>query len=155
MTIRRLMVAAVVVAGTFSTAGRANAQCGLGSYGYGYGAWDVGRLYGVLADRVPYYAAFPPVYYSYPVARSYGYSPFAYPPGVMTPEVEVAEPLAISNPYYKGDANGAAEAGPAEAGTVKAGAATGGDQTTAVSGDPKPLMVVNPFVPQRGMLAGR
>ena len=35
--------------------------------------------------RIPYYALYPPVYYSYPVARPYGYSPFAYPPGTMTP----------------------------------------------------------------------
>lgn len=154
MTIRRMLVASVLVAGTFSAAGQANAQCGLGSYGYGYGAWDVGRLYGVLADRVPYYSAFPPVYYSYPVARSYGYSPFAYPPGVMTPEVEMAEPLAISNPYFKGDANGAAEAGPAEASAVKASAPAAGDQTTAVSRTPAPLVIYNPYV-QTGAIAGR
>ncbi len=35
--------------------------------------------------RIPYYALFPPVYYSTPVARTYGYSPFAYPPGTVTP----------------------------------------------------------------------
>ena len=55
----------------------------------GYNFWDAGRLYGVLADNVPYYSAFPPVYYSVPVARTYGYSPFAYPPGTMTPEIEM------------------------------------------------------------------
>jgi hypothetical protein len=37
--------------------------------------------------RIPYYALYPPVYYSYPVARPYGYSPFAYPPGTITPEI--------------------------------------------------------------------
>jgi hypothetical protein len=80
-------------------AGEARAQCG-GMYG-GYGGyWDIGRLYQVLSQNVPYYSAFPPVYYSLPVPRSYGYSPFAYPPGTMTPEVvETASAQEIVNPY--------------------------------------------------------
>jgi hypothetical protein len=69
-------------------AGEVQAQCGgMCGTGYGWGYWDIGRLYHVLSQNVPYYAAFPPVYYSVPVPRSYGYSPFAYPPGTMTPEV--------------------------------------------------------------------
>lgn len=51
-------------------------------------------------DSIPYYSLFPPVYYSQPVARTYGYSPFAYPPGVMTPEIAApVEPQVIENPY--------------------------------------------------------
>jgi len=38
-------------------------------------------------ERIPYFALYPPVYYSLPVPRTYGYSPFAYPPGTMTPEL--------------------------------------------------------------------
>ncbi|NOZ39074.1 MAG: hypothetical protein GXP24_02460, partial [Planctomycetes bacterium] len=80
----------------------AQAQVGLnggcGAYG-GYGAYDAGYLYRMMADRVPYFAAFPPVYYSAPVARPYGYSPFAYPPGVMTPEVAEVVAQEIINPY--------------------------------------------------------
>jgi hypothetical protein len=52
----------------------------------------------------PYFALHPPVYYSYPVPRSYGYSPFAYPGIVATPEVtEVSapEPEEIINPHVK------------------------------------------------------
>ena len=41
-------------------------------------------------EGVPYFALFPPVYYSYRVPRTYGYSPFAYPPGILTPSSEVA-----------------------------------------------------------------
>jgi hypothetical protein len=43
----------------------------------------------------------PPVYYSYPVPRPYGYSPYAYPPGVMTPEIlgELTGPQEIINPH--------------------------------------------------------
>lgn len=71
-------------------------------YGSGYGGcgWGYGLLYNTLDYRVPYFAAHPPVYYSYPVPRPYGYSPFAYPPNVMTPEVLGAvEPAMIENPY--------------------------------------------------------
>ena len=46
----------------------------------------------------PYFALHPPVYYSAPVPRSYGYSPFPYPGTVPTPEV-VMGPEEIVNPY--------------------------------------------------------
>jgi len=48
-------------------------------------------------EKLPFYTLHPPVYYSLPVPRSYGYSPFAYPPGVRTPEITV-EPEVIQNP---------------------------------------------------------
>ena len=49
---------------------------------YGYPSWSVyGREY------IPYFALHPPVYYSYPVPRAYGFSPYAYPPGTTTPEL--------------------------------------------------------------------
>ena len=51
----------------------------------------------------------PPVYYSYPVAYSYGYSPFPNPPGVVMCQGAAAEPqtsytthtspLRITNPF--------------------------------------------------------
>lgn len=64
--------------------------------GWGYGGYNVYTN----SDRIPFYAMHPPVYYSYPVPRPYGYSPFAYPPGTMTPEVlgDVAGSV-ITNPY--------------------------------------------------------
>src|SRR5690349_6325928 len=104
MNAKRTLLLAACRTVCSAVASSAHAQCaayggGYGGYGgYGFGAWDVGRHYQVLADNVPYHAAFPPVYYSYPVPRTYGYSPFAYPPGVMTPEVEMA-PEVIDNPY--------------------------------------------------------
>ena len=65
--------------------------------GYGGG---IGNLYRSLEYRVPYFAAHPPVYYSHPVPRTYGHSPFAYPPHFRTPEVvEQVQPVTISNPY--------------------------------------------------------
>lgn len=65
------------------------------------GDWYWGRsLYNYERDNIPYFALYPPVYYSLPVARTYGYSPFAYPPGTMTPEL-VASPQIIDNPHVE------------------------------------------------------
>jgi len=63
-----------------------------GCYGSLWVEWNV---YG--RERLPYYALHPPVYYSVPVPRTYGYSPFAYPPGVMTPELLPLEPRVLKN----------------------------------------------------------
>jgi hypothetical protein len=135
MNVRSLVVAAAIAAGCSSLADSASAQCG---YGWGFGAWDAGRLYGVLADRVPYYAAFPPVYYSVPVPRTYGYSPFAYPPGTMTPEVELtAAPVSIDNPYCAEPASTAGSA-------TKTEAQPSPDRTTQTV-PAGPLVVENPF----------
>ena len=46
---------------------------------------------------VPHFMLYPPVYYSVPVPRTYGWSPFAYPPGMMTPEVSPPTPQRIEN----------------------------------------------------------
>ena len=141
MNFRRTLLLAVAAAASAGAAGRAEAQCGYGG-GYGFGAWDIGRLYGVLAQNVPYYAAFPPVYYSQPVARTYGYSPFAYPPGTMTPEVVTSEPLSIVNPFFSG-ASGEASTATPEDSTV--------DRTTMAPAA-RPAVIVNPYV-ERGAAA--
>jgi hypothetical protein len=144
---RTLILAAAMVAGS-ALASSAHAQCaGYGGYAaYGpYGYWDIGRLYSVLADEVPYHAAFPPVYYSYPVPRTYGYSPFAYPPGVMTPDVELPGPEVIDNPYVEPKAE-----------EVQPGADTApADETTSVSREPQPLVIVNPYVTGGKLAASR
>lgn len=132
MKTRRLM--AIILLGTlvFGLAPSAKA-CD----GYGYG-WDcgLGWLYNSLQYNVPYYAAFPPVYYSYPVPRTYGYSPFAYPPGVMTPDILAPpEPLEIINPHVP---------------STKANApAEKADTTAAFRGQPEPLVILNPYVNQQ------
>lgn len=143
MNLRRFLLAAAMVVSLGASADRASAQCGAGiGFGGWGGYWGVGDLYRVLADNVPYYAAFPPVYYSHPVARTYGYSPFAYPPGVMTPEVECA-PLAIENPYFQGSVEVSAE--DAEKAPV--------NRTTEVAKPAGPLMVVNPYVVESAEVA--
>ncbi len=81
------------------------------SAGWGFG-WPASFY---AADTLPYFSLYPPVYYSYRVPWTYGYSPFAYPSGVLTPSSEppraavgqnpVAQqrrpPLRISNPFVE------------------------------------------------------
>lgn len=95
--------------------------------GYGFG---LGYMYGSLDYRVPYFAAHPPVYYSAPVPRTYGHSPWAYPPHFRTPELlSEVQPLEIVNPYVPSSAT---EPQP-EA-----------DQVTA-DRMPQPLVIHNPY----------
>ena len=140
---RQLLIMAVLF-GLFGLASvpAAKAQ----NCGYGGGGWDngYGWLYNTLRYEVPHFAAFPPVYYSEPVPRTYGYSPFAYPPGVMTPEiVGEAQPITINNPYVP--ASKTASPPPA--------ADSNSDRAAAVSRTVEPLVVVNPYVTQRGTVA--
>jgi hypothetical protein len=108
--------------------------CGPG-YGFagfplGYGGYfypTVDWQYWFDYYRIPYFAKHPPVYYSYPVPRTYGYSPYAYPPGTRTPEVVKPEPLTIQNKYVPRKAT----AEPAE------------NQVTSA-----PLRIRNPYVAQ-------
>ena len=54
---------------------------------------DFSRLYETRnIPTPPYFSLHPPVYYSRPVARTYGYSPYAYPPQTKTPEPAVPAP---------------------------------------------------------------
>lgn len=70
---------------------------------FGGGGFGVGTI-GIL-DRIeepPYFARFPPVYYSGIVRRPYGISPYAAPPGIAPVELTVpvaVEPLTVKNPY--------------------------------------------------------
>ena len=78
--------------------------------GCGYGFYDYYHYHGLVMN-IPHFALHPPVYYSYPVPRTYGYSPFAYPPGTPTPELEFEEaeevqPTVIRNPYFDGEIKG-------------------------------------------------
>lgn len=125
MSRRFLLVPALMVC--LLCAASAQAYNGCGGYGFG-----LGYMYGSLDYRVPYFAAHPPVYYSYPVPRTYGYSPFAYPPNVMTPEiVSQAEPLEIVNPYVPSSTTKEEKPAPEE--TVDARVV-------------QPLVIMNPYV---------
>jgi hypothetical protein len=122
--------------------GRGNFGFGVGGIGFGGGGcgWDIAELYRQLYNNLPYFALHPPVYYSEVVPRTYGYSPFAYPPGVMTPEIACApQPVSIINPYVP-----QSPAAPAD---------TKSDPTAVVSPQPEPLVIINPFVTPRRNVA--
>lgn len=72
-------------------------------YSWSYTGWGPGwfsRWSDV--ERLPHYALFPPVYYSHPEPRTYGYSPFASFPELKTVvEVQPAEPLLVRNSHVR------------------------------------------------------
>jgi len=112
--------------------------CYGGGYGgYSYGIWNNASFFngGIYASPLPYYAQFPPVYYSHQItARHYGASPYAWYEGqapityVPMPAPRMAAmPLMVDNPYIP-DA-------PKPAGAAQ----TGTSETT-------PVNIDNPFV---------
>ena len=67
------------------------------AYGNGYWPYTLG-----FVPVPPYYALHPPVYYSAPVPRTYGYSPYPYPGHVRTPDVAATpKPKDIINPHVE------------------------------------------------------
>jgi len=113
MGLRRTIWLVLAVLAGLSVANTAWAANGpyYGYAGYGYGPWWCGfPLKTVVNSTLPYYSVFPPVYYSYAVARPYGYSPYAYPPGTPTPSKHVSAPMKVRNVYAVGGKQ--AEAGP-------------------------------------------
>lgn len=135
----------VLFAALFMAMPAAHAQIGEGCYGGGWGwGYDLGYLYNSLDYNVPYFAAHPPVYYSYPVPRTYGYSPFAYPPTVKTPDVSLGEPhpVQIINPYVP-------KAKETAGGVEDQSAATAPPTST----EPQPLVIINPYVTGAGKIA--
>ena len=138
---RQLLIMTLAMVAAFAAttpAARAQNGCSNG------GGWDCGYgwLYNTLRYEVPHFAAFPPVYYSAPVPRTYGYSPFAYPPNVMTPEiVGEVEPLTINNPYVPATTPAAA---PADSKS---------DSSASADRRVEPLVIINPFVTRRDAVA--
>jgi hypothetical protein len=138
------VVCGVLLSACLATEASAQIGIGPGAYGLGFFNYDTNR-HGGSYYRVPYYSLFPPVYYSYPVPRTYGYSPFAYPPGTITPAAapQVAA-IEYINPFVRPDAepagNDAGDRAPKE------------DATTATVAPPvdatasQPRMYYNPFV---------
>ena len=104
-------------------------------WGYGFGGypWGYGPAYTQSTGYVPpppYFAVYPPVYYSSHItARHYGASPYAWLPG-MSPITYLPRrvPVMITNPR-------AAGAKPVDE-----------PQKVATTREIKPLMVLNPFV---------
>jgi hypothetical protein len=104
-------------------------------YGY-YGGYNWGfQRYALTNNQMPpYFAMFPPVYYRAPIqARTYGVSPFAYPPcecrhAAVKPEV-------IENPYVKPDPDAKPMPSPKPKTDAK-----------GKSARVEPLIIVNPYV---------
>lgn len=111
----------------------------------------IGGLYRSLdyptERRVPYFAAHPPVYYSQPVPRTYGYSPFAYTPDTRTPDVVpvASTPVTIANPYVRSSNNAPATNAPKQRTAKSRTISNSEKKAPAATG---PLMIVNPFVTQ-------
>lgn len=108
----------------------------------------IGGLYRSLdyptERRVPYFAAHPPVYYSQPVPRTYGHSPFAYGPNARTPDVAPCNsaPVEILNPYVESSAKSQA-AKPQTTKKSTKGRTISDSEATEPTG---PLTIYNPFV---------
>lgn len=97
-----LLLAGVGFASVVSMGSSAQAQ-GFG-YGNGFGFNGFAAYPYNSTQTIPYFALYPPVYYSAPIPRTYGYSPFAYPACVMTPELQIgAVGEEIRNPHVPQD----------------------------------------------------
>jgi hypothetical protein len=135
---RIMLIAAVLAIVALSYGSPAKAQS---PYCGGWGGCGVNFPYGLYGSRVndvPYFSMFPPVYYSLPVPRSYGWSPFAYPPGTMTPEVVSEKPQDMTNPYVpKKDST------PAKPTAAR----------TASYWPPMPQVLINPYVQADGIIS--
>jgi hypothetical protein len=70
-------------------------------YGNRYGGLNGGGIFTRRRlEEPPYFAKFPPVYYSHIVKRPYGVSPFAAPSGIMPVEMTIPSPMTMKNPYF-------------------------------------------------------
>jgi hypothetical protein len=95
----------ILLGGACLSSARARAQEGVQIHAYGYvpGAFAESQFNSpYVTGQIPvppYFALHPPVYYSYPVPRPYGYSPYAYPSYVMTPTYKPVKPVEFKNPH--------------------------------------------------------
>ena len=129
MKLARAIALLVAVLLVWSAAQPAQAQIlGQGVHGFGHAGF-YGYSSPYASGRIPtppYFSIHPPVYYSAPIPRTYGYSPYAYPGSVRTPELSVAAPEMIHNPHAKP-------------------AIQKVDSKVKVASVVKPLLVVNPY----------
>ena len=97
-----LLLAAVAFSASMQDKASASGIAPYGTGGFAYPGWfyqsspyATGRI-----PTPPYFSIHPPVYYSAPVPRTYGYSPYAYPGSVRTPDLEFEKKVAIiQNPF--------------------------------------------------------
>lgn len=125
LSLHRLLSLALLL-GSLAAASDLQAQNIYGrSYGAGYGfglggqaPFFVGNFgYVRPSEELPYFAKFPPVYYSHIVPRPYGVSPYAAPPGIVPTEYMVqpmVQPEVIRNPYVEQPSDAPVEQAPEE-----------------------------------------
>lgn len=94
MKTSRFLFGAFALCAILFAAGQASAQsptlfAGFGGFGGGFGLQRFSR---VNTPRIPHFALYPPVYYSEPVARPYGFGPFAPLPGQIPAELRAFSP---------------------------------------------------------------
>ena len=127
MSLQRLSGALAACVLVLALGSVSKAQWGFGGgfgYGGGLGFGGLGFANGAYTlEPPPYFSLFPPVYYSHITPRPYGYSPFAYPGFMPTPE-RIRLP---STPYVPPRRQAANQPSPA--------------QTTA-----QPVIIKNPYV---------
>ena len=126
-----------------------------------YGFGTSGNLYGLGRIPIPpYFALHPPVYYSHPVARAYGLSPFAHRRAPLM--ATSTAPHIIENPFVRPPEGGprqpvpkplAPPTPPSKRAPMPQSKPK--KQERAADGRPQPRIVVNPFVASATELAGR
>ncbi len=111
---------------------------GNGFFGFG-GGWGLpwGNEIPAYADAVPYFALHPPVYYSYPVARPYGDSPYPAQPSSFPPTPVDSEPKIIINPYVTPEGAAPSNAAPQNSTPQNSTPVPPAPANSAPSGTPK------------------
>ena len=113
---RILALAVAVAALALTNSSSAQAQCNTSGYQFGIGLGQAGfngingfglgqgiGYYGIRSQRsesLPYFAKFPPVYYSGIVRRPVGISPYAAPAGITPVEMTMPAPATVKNKHF-------------------------------------------------------
>lgn len=140
-----LLIAAAAIGGLM-TPGSVEAYWGSGA---GIGIGGLYRSLDYPTDRrVPYFAAHPPVYYSRPVPRTYGYSPFAYTPDTRTPDVASScQPVEIINPYVPSSAKTTPKSATPKQQSTRGRTISNSKPVVKAIG---PMTIINPYVVSGG-----
>jgi hypothetical protein len=72
-------------------------------------------------EKPPYFAQFPPVYYSHIVKRPYGVSPYAAPSGIVPVEMlgPAPDPVSVKNPFFSQEVSPAKSSTPPQKKSVE------------------------------------
>ncbi len=100
----RILLSLAIVAATLTICSSSSeAQSYHDGYQFGSGVRSSYGFFGgcyTPREQPPYFATYPPVYYSGIVRRPYGISPYAAPAGIAPVELSVPQPLTIQNPHF-------------------------------------------------------